>query len=92
MPIVIVIGVIGLLLTLYIGYRASISDRKLFSVSLLALFAGLLFESIRVSGSWKTVAGIFALVNIANKCSCLRLFFLPNSLIQKRRNAVLSAF
>jgi hypothetical protein len=60
MPIVIVIGVIGLLLTLYIGYRASISDRKLFSVSLLALFAGLLFESIRVSGSWKNVAGIFA--------------------------------
>ena len=60
MPIVIVIGVIGLLLTLYIGYRASISDRKLFSVSLLALFAGLLFESIRVSGSWKTVVGIFA--------------------------------
>ncbi len=60
MPIVIVIGVIGLLLTLYIGYRASISDRKLFSVSLLALFSGLLFESIRVSGSWKTVAGIFA--------------------------------
>lgn len=60
MPIVIVIGIIGLLLTLYIGYRASISDRKLFSISLLALFAGLLFESIRVSGSWKTVAGIFA--------------------------------
>ena len=60
MPILIVIGVIGLLLTLYIGYRASISDRKLFSVSLLALFAGLLFESIRVSGSWKTVAGNFA--------------------------------
>ena len=60
MPIVIVVGVIGLLLTLYIGYRATISDKKLFSISLLALFSGLLFESIRVSGSWKTVAGIFA--------------------------------
>jgi hypothetical protein len=59
MPIIIVLGVIGLFLTLYIGFRASISDRKLFSVSLLALFAGLIFESIRVSGSWKTVAGIF---------------------------------
>ncbi|RYG20202.1 MAG: hypothetical protein EOO07_05280 [Chitinophagaceae bacterium] len=59
MPIVIVVGVIGLLLTIYIGYRASISDRKLFSASLIALFGGLLFESIRVSGSWKTVAGIF---------------------------------
>lgn len=58
-PIVIVVGVIGLLLTLYIGYRASISDRKLFSVSLLALFAGLLFESFRVSDNWKTVLSIF---------------------------------
>ena len=51
---------LGIALTIYIGYRASISDRKLFSVSLIALFAGLLFESIRVSGSWKTVIGIFA--------------------------------
>lgn len=59
-PFLIVAGVLGLALTIYIGYRASISDRKLFSVSLIALFAGLLFESIRVSGSWKTVAGIFA--------------------------------
>lgn len=59
-PIAIAIGIIGLLLTLYIGYRASISDRKLFSVSLIALFAGLLFESIRVSRSWKIVSGIFA--------------------------------
>lgn len=59
MPIVIVVGLIGLLLTLYIGYRASISDRKLFSVSLLALFGGLLFESFRVSDNWKTVLSIF---------------------------------
>ena len=58
-PIVIVLGIAGLALTIYIGYRASISDRKLFSVGLLALFAGLLFESFRVSGSWKTVISIF---------------------------------
>lgn len=58
-PYLIIAGVLGLALTVYIGYRASISDRKLFSISLIALFAGLLFESIRVSGSWKTVAGIF---------------------------------
>jgi hypothetical protein len=56
---VIALGVIGLLLTFYIGYRASVSDRKLFSVSLLALFAGLLFESYRVSNNWKTVILIF---------------------------------
>ena len=59
MPIVIALGIIGLLLTLYIGYQASISDRKLFSVSLLALFAGLLFESFRVSENWKSVIPIF---------------------------------
>jgi hypothetical protein len=55
----IILGVFGLLLTIYIAYRASISDRKLFSVSLLALFAGLLFESFRVSDSWKNVIYIF---------------------------------
>jgi hypothetical protein len=71
-PIILVIGGIGLLITLYIGYRASISDRRLFSVSLLALFAGLLFESIRVSNSWKTVAGIFA-----GSYLCSLMAFLP---------------
>ena len=52
-------GVLSLALTVYIGYRASISDRNLFSISLIALFAGLFFECIRVSGNWKTVIGIF---------------------------------
>lgn len=52
-------GIIGLALTVYIGYRASISDRKLFSLGLLALFAGLLFESFRVSDNWRAVIGIF---------------------------------
>lgn len=59
MPIAITIGFIGLALTLYIAYRASISDRKLFSVSLVAMFAGLLYESFRVSNGWKNVAAIF---------------------------------
>lgn len=58
-PFIIVLGLIGLLLTFYIGYRASVSDRKLFSISLLALFAGLLFESFRVSDNWKTILSIF---------------------------------
>lgn len=56
----IITGAIGLALTIYIGYRASITDRKLFSVSLIALFAGLLFESYRVSDDWKTVLRIFS--------------------------------
>ncbi len=58
-PIAVILGVVGLALTIYIGYRTSISDRKLFSVSLLALFAGLLFESFRVSDKWKNVIYIF---------------------------------
>lgn len=58
-PFVIIAGLLGLTLTIYIGYRASISDRKLFSVSLIALFGGLLFESFKVSDNWKTVVGIF---------------------------------
>ncbi len=53
------LGLVGLALTIYTGYRTSISERKLFSISLLALFAGLLFESLRVSDNWKTVIYIF---------------------------------
>lgn len=55
----ILLGVASIFLTIYIGYRVSASDKKLFSVSLLALFAGLLFEGFRVTDSWKTVAAIF---------------------------------
>jgi hypothetical protein len=58
-PVVAIIGIIGLTLTIYIAYRTSLSDRKLFSISLLALFGGLLFESFRISDSWKTVIAIF---------------------------------
>ncbi|QBZ97982.1 hypothetical protein [Flavobacterium sangjuense] len=57
--IIIIVGVFSLAFTIYIGYRASICDRKLFSVSLLALFAGLLFESYRVINSLKNVISIF---------------------------------
>jgi hypothetical protein len=59
MPVVALIGLIGVALTTYIAYRSSLSDRTLFSISLLALFAGLLFESFRVSNNWKTVVAIF---------------------------------
>lgn len=58
-PIAIILGILGLALTIYIAYRTSISERKLFSISILALFAGLLFESFRVSDSWKNVIYIF---------------------------------
>lgn len=58
-PFVIITGLIGLAITIYIGYLTSITDKKLFSISLIALYAGLLFESFRVSDNWKTVIGIF---------------------------------
>ncbi|WP_132051887.1 hypothetical protein [Pseudocnuella soli] len=60
MPYLIIAALIGLTLTFYIGYRASISDRQLFSVGLLALIAGLMFETFRVSDNWKLVILIFA--------------------------------
>lgn len=56
---IIILAFIGLFFTLYIGYRAFISERKLFSISIIALFAGLLFESYRVSSSWRSVLNIF---------------------------------
>ena len=59
MPYFIVTGILALGLTVYIGYRASISEKNLFSISLLALFAGLLLESFRVSDKWKSVIGVF---------------------------------
>ncbi len=58
-PFVAIVGILGIALTIYIGYRASISDRKLFSVSLVALFAGLLFESFRITNNWKDVVNQF---------------------------------
>lgn len=54
-PYMIVIGLLAIALTCFIGYRASISSHKLFSVSLLALLAGLLFESFRISENWRNV-------------------------------------
>jgi hypothetical protein len=35
--------------------KAKISDNKMFSVSILAIFAGLLYESLRISKDWKIV-------------------------------------
>ncbi len=58
-PWIIVLALVGLVLTIYISIRVSVSDQKLFSVGLIALFIGLLFESYRVSDSWKSVLAIF---------------------------------
>ncbi|WP_316839084.1 hypothetical protein [Pedobacter gandavensis] len=49
------LGIIAVVLTFYIAYISSLSERKLFSLSLVALFAGLLFESFRITDKWKNV-------------------------------------
>lgn len=58
-PLISVIAIAALAFTVYIAYRTSISEKKLFSVSLLAMFGGLLLESFRVSNKWKNVIYIF---------------------------------
>jgi hypothetical protein len=55
MPFAIILVIVALLLTIYIGYRAYISDRNLFSLSLVAVFSGLFYESFRISENWKHV-------------------------------------
>lgn len=58
-PYLIIAGIVGLLITGYIIYYASNRDKAVFNISLLALFAGVLFESFRVTDSKHTVLGIF---------------------------------
>lgn len=55
------ISSIGILLTLYIIYRTSMSNKNLFSTSLLALFAGVLVETWRVSDDKNTVVITFVI-------------------------------
>lgn len=50
-----IIGFLCLIFTFYIVFRVSISDRKLWSVSFIALFLGLMLESYRLCKSWKEV-------------------------------------
>lgn len=50
-----ILVLIGFGWTIYTGYHSSMHLRKLFSISMLALFAGILFESFRISDDWKNV-------------------------------------
>jgi hypothetical protein len=58
-PYVIAAGLIGIGLTIYVGYQAYVNDVKLIRISMLALIAGLMFESFRVSDNWSAVIRIF---------------------------------
>ena len=54
-PIMIVISAICIVLTVYHIYKASVGGYKLFSISILALFTGILYESLRVTNNRTTV-------------------------------------
>lgn len=58
-PVTIVIGLVALIVTAYVIYRASYSDRHLFSISFLPLLAGVMFESRRL-GDWRSILGKLA--------------------------------
>lgn len=70
-PLLLIGGALGIVFTIYISYRASISNKTLFPISLIALFAGLLFEGLRIAGDLKKVSKIFALTYILSLFSFL---------------------
>jgi hypothetical protein len=53
------IGLIIVTFLIYVGYRISLTEHKIFSISFIALLAGVLFESFRITDSWITVIFIF---------------------------------
>lgn len=59
MPLFVIVCIIAVVFTVFIGYRIAVSPQKLFTVGMLALFGGLLFESIRVSENPKMIIPIF---------------------------------
>lgn len=63
----IIIGLLLLALTIYVGFRLQASGRRLIPISVLALIGGVIFESKRLTDKWLTVfltgLGSFALVS-----------------------------
>lgn len=55
MPFFVWLSVFAITFTLFIIYKITISERKFFSISLIALLSGVLIESYRVSKNWKIV-------------------------------------
>ena len=54
-PVMIIVSVFSVVLTVYQVHRAHEGGYQLFSVSILALFAGILFESLRVTDNRMSV-------------------------------------
>ncbi len=51
-------GLLVLAVTIYLGYRISVSDRRLIPISVIAMIAGAIFEGKRLSDRWSTVLWI----------------------------------
>jgi hypothetical protein len=59
MPFILVFGGLATILSIYIAIKAAQSEERLFSLAMLALFAGLLFESFIISSNWKVIIATF---------------------------------
>lgn len=53
--LLIFIGILVLAFTIYIAYRLNLSHRRLIPISVIAIVAGVIFESKRLSDKWSTV-------------------------------------
>lgn len=72
MPYLIGIGILVFLLIIFIGFRLMNSNRHLIPISVVAIIAGVFFESRRLSDKWQTVL----LIGLASLIFSL-LAFLP---------------
>lgn len=53
--LLIFIGLLVLVLTIYVGYRISASGRRLIPIGVIAIIVGVIFEGKRLSDKWSTV-------------------------------------
>lgn len=57
--LLIIIGLLIIVLIAFLVRRISLAEHRIFSISFLAILAGVLFESFRITDNWKTVIYIF---------------------------------
>jgi hypothetical protein len=58
------LGAAILVFSIYLMYMATITDKKVFSLGLVTLFAGVLLESLRTLKDWKMVVSIFGVAYV----------------------------
>ena len=55
MLIMIILSIIALIFTIYFNYYVSFNERKIYTISLTALFCGLTIETYKITKNWKIV-------------------------------------